>query len=172
MAALGHLHGGTLGIGAGGTGATTASSALAALGGAPLAGPTFTGVVTIPTGAFIADYAPLANPVFTGSMKETKSVMGASAIDLSAGALFTKTISGATTLTVTNVPAAGTVASFTLDLTNGGSAAITFGSGFTAMKWVGGTSPILTVAGRDILVFFTHDGGATWAGLVAGKDVK
>jgi hypothetical protein len=34
---------------------------------APKASPTFTGTVTIPTGASIADYAPLASPAFTGA---------------------------------------------------------------------------------------------------------
>jgi hypothetical protein len=30
----------------------------------------------------------------------------------------------------------------------------------------------LTSAGRDVLGFFTHDGGTTWSGLVLAKDVK
>lgn len=34
---------------------------------APLASPTFTGTVTIPSGASIAGYAPLASPAFTGT---------------------------------------------------------------------------------------------------------
>lgn len=34
---------------------------------APLASPTFTGVVTIPSGASIAGFAPLASPAFTGT---------------------------------------------------------------------------------------------------------
>jgi len=59
--------GGTLAVANGGTGSTTASSALTALGAAPLASPTFTGTVTIPSGAVISGFAPLASPVFTGS---------------------------------------------------------------------------------------------------------
>lgn len=102
-------------------------------------------------------------------LKETKVAMAANNIDLSAGNLFTKTISGATTLTVSNVPAAGAAATFMLDLTNGGSAAITYWSG---VKWAGGTAPTLTAAGRDVLGFYTHDGGTTWTGLVLAKDVK
>lgn len=39
---------GTIPIANGGTGQTSAAAALAALGGAPLAGPTFTGIVTLP----------------------------------------------------------------------------------------------------------------------------
>ena len=37
-------------------------------GKANIASPTFTGTVTIPTGASIADYAPLASPTFTGTV--------------------------------------------------------------------------------------------------------
>ena len=105
----------------------------------------------------------------SGSMLEARVAMGASDIDLRAGNYFTRTISGATTLTVSNVPAAGTAASFILDLTNGGSATITWWSG---MKWAGGTAPTLTSSGRDVLGFFTHDAGTTWTGLLLGKDVK
>jgi hypothetical protein len=104
-----------------------------------------------------------------GALQETRSVIGASDINLLLGNIFTRTISGATTLTVSNVPASGVVVSFILDLTNGGSAAITWWAG---MKWAGGTVPTLTAAGRDVLGFFTHDGGTTWTGLLLGKDVK
>ena len=52
----------------GGTGSTTATAGLAALGGAPSASPTFTGTVTIPAGAAIAGYAPTASPTFTGTV--------------------------------------------------------------------------------------------------------
>lgn len=107
-------------------------------------------------------------PTITG-LKETKVAMAANAIDLTLANYFTKTISGATTLTVSNVPATGIAASFILDLTNGGSAVITW---FSGVKWAGGTAPTLTTAGRDSIGFFTHDGGTTWSGLVLGKDIK
>lgn len=112
--------------------------------------------------------APTATPTITG-LREVRAALPANNIDLATGNVFTKTISAATTLTVSNVPATGTTASFILDLTNGGSAAITWWSG---VKWAGGTIPTLTAAGRDVLGFFTHDGGTTWTGLVLGKDVK
>lgn len=110
----------------------------------------------------------LTNKTIIGA-REARVAMGANNVDLLAGNFFTKTISGATTFTVSNVPAAGTAASFILDLTNGGSGAITWWSG---MKWAGGTAPTLTASGRDCLGFFTHDGGATWTGLLLGKDIK
>jgi hypothetical protein len=110
----------------------------------------------------------LTNKTITG-LKETRVAMGANDIDLSAGNYFTKTISGATTLTVSNTASSGTACAFILDLTNGGSATITY---FANVKFVGGTAPTLTAAGRDTLGFFTHDGGSTWTGLVLGLDIK
>lgn len=107
--------------------------------------------------------------IFYKAEMSARVAMAANDIDLTAGNFFTKTISGATTLTVSNVPASGTTASLILDLTNGGSATITWWSG---VKWAGGTAPTLTSAGRDVLGFYTHDGGTTWTGLVLGKDVR
>ena len=106
----------------------------------------------------------LTNKTITGTV-ETKVAMGANDIDLSAGNYFTKTISGATTLTVSNVASSGSVSAFVLELTNGGSAAVTFFSGIT---WAAATPPTLTAAGVDTLAFFTSDGGTTWRGFVLG----
>lgn len=125
------------------------------------------GDVTL-TGTQTLTNKTLTTPLVTG-LRETLTAMGANAIDLATGNFFSKTISGATTFTVSNVPATGTAATFILDLTNGGSDAITW---FAGVKWAGGTAPTLTAAGRDVLGFFTHDGGTTWTGLVMGKDVK
>jgi hypothetical protein len=108
------------------------------------------------------------SPTITG-LKETNVTMAANDINLSSGNYFTKTISTATTLTVSNVPDTGTVGSFILNLTNGGAAAITWWSG---MKWAAGTPPTLTASGRDSLGFYTYDGGTTWTGLVLSKDIK
>ena len=84
------------------------------------------------------------------------------------GNLFSKTITGATSFLVSNVPVAGNVASFMLELTNAGTN-ITY---WTGVKWAGGTLPTLTVAGKDMLGFITHDGGATWIGSLFAKDFK
>lgn len=121
------------------------------------------------TSSASSTYLALAGGALTGGLREAKVAMAANDISLSAGNYFTKTISTATTLTVSNVPTTGTAASFILDLTNGGAGTITW---WTGMKWAGGTAPTLTASGRDVLGFFTHDGGTTWTGLVLGKDVK
>ena len=105
----------------------------------------------------------------SGAIIERREAVAASDIDLSKGNYFTRTITTTTTLTVSNVPSSGSVASIILDLTNGGAGTITWWSG---TKWVGGTAPTLTTSGRDVLGFFTHDGGTTWSGFLIGKDVK
>ena len=103
------------------------------------------------------------------ALAETKVAMAANDIDLSAGNLFTKTIAGATTLTVSNWLSSGNANSFILELTDGGSAAITW---FSGVKWAGGTAPTLTAAGVDILGFYSHDGGTTVRGILLSKDSK
>ncbi len=105
----------------------------------------------------------------SGAIIEKKSDISASEIDLSKGNFFSKTISGATTFTITNVPVSGNVASFILDLTNGGSATITW---WATIKWPSGVQPSFTASGRDTLAFFTYDGGTTWNGFAIGLDIK
>ena len=115
---------------------------------------------------------PLTGGTMTGAItaiRETKVAMDANNIDLATGNLFTKTITVATTLTISNALADGNANSFILELTNGGSKIITWWSG---MKWAGGTAPTLTTDGVDILGFYSHDGGTTWRGIVMSKDSK
>ena len=115
---------------------------------------------------------PLSGGTMTGAItaiRETKVAMAANNIDLATGNLFTKTISGATTLTISNALDTGNVNSFMLELTNGGSAVVTW---FSGVKWAGGTAPTLTASGKDILGFYSHDGGTTWNILGINKDVK
>lgn len=83
--------------------------------------------------------------------------VSASAIDCSQGIIFTKTASGGLTWTFTNVPA-GTYAGI-LELTNGGTGTQTFPSG---SKWASGGTPTLSASGKDLLTFYTPDGGTTW----------
>ena len=115
-------------------------------------------------GNTLTGVAPTTTPTLTG-VKETKVAMGGNDIDLSAGNYFTYTLSGAQTLTVSNVASSGSVSAFVLEVTNGGSAALTFFSGVT---WAAATAPTLTAAGVDTLAFFTSDNGTTWRGFVLG----
>lgn len=78
-------------------------------------------------------------------------------IDCSAGNYFTKTINGASTFTVSNVPASRTF-SFTLELTHT-SGAVTW---FSGVEWPGGTAPTLTTGKTHLFMFVTDDGGTRW----------
>lgn len=132
---------------------------------------TTTGTQTLSNKTLTAPVLNQANivlPLVTG-MTETAVSIPASNIDLAAGNFFNKTISTATTFTVSNIATSGVTNSFILELTNPGSASITWWSG---VKWAGGTAPTLTTLGKDILGFYTLNGGATWIGLVLGKDIK
>ena len=100
---------------------------------------------------------------------ETKVAMAAHAVDLSLGNVQTYTLSGNQTLTFTNPPASGTSGSFTLLVTNGGSATLTWP---TSDDWAGGTAPTLTASGIDAMVFTTIDGGTIWYGFAAGLDLS
>jgi len=107
-------------------------------------------------------------PTIAG-LREVRVALGDSSINLTAGNVFTKTITANTTFTVTNMAAAGTTHSFVLELTNAGAYVITWWTGIT---WPGGVAPTLTVSGRDVLGFYTHDAGLTWTGFILAKDAK
>jgi len=107
-------------------------------------------------------------PRFT-DYAETKAAMSANAVDLTLGNVQTYTLSGNQTLTFTNPPATGKSGSFTLMVTNGGSATLTWPG---TVDWPDGSAPSLTSSGLDVLVFTTIDAGTTWLGFTAGLDVK
>ncbi len=102
-------------------------------------------------------------------LQEVHVPVTANELDLSAGNLFSKVLTGPTTFTVVGIAEAGAVSSFTLELTNGGDYAIAWWSG---IRWAGGTGPSLTPAGTDVLGFYTYDGGATWVGTTVAKDIR
>ncbi len=91
---------------------------------------------------------------------------GTQDIDLLLGNVVTATVdTSANTFTFSNPAATGTCSSFTLKLTNGGSQVVNWPA---SVKWQGGTAPVLTSSGVDVLTFFTVDGGTTWYGFTAG----
>ena len=138
--------------------ATTAGNAnTLATAALPKAGGTVTGLVNmsdqIVQRPVLKDYA------------ETKVAMSAHDVDLELGNVFTYTLSGAQTLTFTNPAASGTACSFTLILSNGGSATLTWP---TSIDWAAATAPTLSSAGVDVLTFTSIDGGTIWYGIAAG----
>ena len=96
----------------------------------------------------------------TGSQTSNISAMGANAVDCSAGNYFTKTITGATTFTFTNVPT-GVAYTFTMEVTLNGSNAITWPA---SVKWPADTAPTITDGKTQLFVFLTDDGGTRWRG--------
>ena len=91
---------------------------------------------------------------------------------LSVGGSFSLTLSDNTTVTFADAPATGS-SGFSLKVKQDAS-----GSGYTvtwpaSVQWPGGTAPDLTATAdkSDVFVFTTDDGGSSFVGLVAGKDI-
>lgn len=92
-----------------------------------------------------------------GTYAQTVVAVAALNIDCSLGNYFTKTINGASTFTVSNVPASRSY-SFTLELTQT-SGAVTW---FSGVEWPGGVAPTLTAGKTHLFMFVTDDGGTRW----------
>ena len=93
-------------------------------------------------------------------------------VSLNAGGSFSLVLSGNTTFTFADAPATGS-SGFSLKITQDAS-----GSGYTVtwpatVKWPGGSAPALTATAdkSDVFVLTTEDAGASFVGLVAGKDI-
>ena len=143
---------------------SAASAAASAADAAAVTGlPSTTGhdgeVLSVASGAMAWAKRDRAVPLAEGTVT-------AGGCDYATGYVFSTTISGATTISLTNVPATGT-AMLMLRLTNGGSATVTWPSG---IKWPGGTAPPLTASGLDEVVLMRTSAGV-WSGAVR-KDVK
>jgi hypothetical protein len=93
----------------------------------------------------------------------------AATIDLSSGTVFTVTLNGNATLTVSNPSGAN---AFTVILTNDGTPNRTVAWAGGSFKFPGGAAALsrtTTASGVDIWVFFSPDGGTTWYGNIAMK---
>jgi hypothetical protein len=120
----------------------------------------------VPTGDFLSIEGSGLAEGYTALSGTTPSV------SLSGGGSFSLVLSGSTTFTFADAPATGS-AGFSLKVTQDAS-----GSGFTvtwpaSVQWPGGTAPELTATAdkSDVFVFTTDDGGSSFVGLVAGKDI-
>tara|TARA_R110001606_G_scaffold387475_1_gene552166 strand:- start:49 stop:948 length:900 start_codon:yes stop_codon:yes gene_type:complete len=95
-------------------------------------------------------------------------------IDVSSGNHFYVDLSaGSTTFAFSNPPASGTSYSLILEVDQGSSSSSTI-SFPSSVKWALGLSPTLTVGASsvDVFVIYTHDGGTTYYGFVAGQDMS
>ena len=118
---------------------------------------TSTGTLNIPNSV---TGVTTATTLTTTVYKTPAVAVGALDIDCSTGNYFTKTINGNSTFTFSGVPAAGTVCSFTLELTHT-SGTVTWP---TSVKWPADTAPTLTNGKTSLFMFVTDDGGTRWRG--------
>ena len=91
---------------------------------------------------------------------ESINTVSGTAIDCAAGNYYTKTVTGATAFTFTNVPTS--VAYFlTIEVTCNGSNAVTWPA---SVKWPADTAPAITDGKTTLFMFVTDDGGTRWRG--------
>ena len=114
--------------------------------------------VTAGVSTFAAATHQNAGTKVTGSYTSNITAMGANDVDCSGGNYFTKTITGATTFTFSNVPTS-TAYIMTMEVTLNGSNAITWPA---AVKWPADTPPTLTDGKTQLFTFVTDDGGTRW----------
>lgn len=110
---------------------------------------------------------PLSNGVLESYREKLVTLSGtAPAINLNNGNVFTHTLSGNTTYSITN--AQSQAHSFTLIITQTSTVrTITFPS---SVKWQDGEIPDLSGASKTyILTFLSVDGGTTWLGMFGGE---
>ena len=150
------------------TGATGAAGFMGSVGPTGPQGPTgaagAASTVAGPTGP-----TGPQGPAGTAPIEVAVDLGTGTAIDLSAGSVFYKTMTSAQTFTLSNVPTSGLVASFILELTNAGTYAPTF---WANVRKAGGTAVSFTASGTDVLGFYTRDGGANWRMIVLSLDSK
>lgn len=170
-------------------------------GVAPLASPTFTGTVALPTTTSIGAVSSTEIGYVDGVTSSIQTQLNTKS------PIASPTFTGTTTTGITDILGSvrgnvTTVAASSVDCSEGNyfiktvSGALTWtttnipasrsysflleltngGTGaqtwFTGIKWPGGTAPTLTAAGVDVLGFITDDGGTTWRGVLLMKDSK
>ena len=101
------------------------------------------------------------------------SSSGAATIDCEAGNVFSHTLSENTTYTFSNPPASGTAYGFSLKIVQDASASGYTATWPTSVDWPNGSAPTFTstASAVDQLVFYTHNGGVTWYGFIAGQNL-
>ena len=96
-----------------------------------------------------------------GSQVANVTEISGTAIDCASGNYFTKTITGATAFTFTNIPASGTEYSMTVELDLNGNNGVTWPA---SVKWPADTAPTITDGKTQLFMFVTVDGGTKWRG--------
>lgn len=94
---------------------------------------------------------------------------GTRTINLQSGNYVSATVTGTTSFVFSNPLSSPNACGFVLELTNGGSATVTWP---VEVRWPKGVAPSLTSSGVDVLVFITDDGGSNWRGVASMLDSK
>jgi hypothetical protein len=118
---------------------------------------------------------PKAGGVMTGEIdtltqiytsSDLGNMSGTSTLDFNAANAFYGTVTGAVSIAFSNVPSSGKFVFGLLEITNGGSNVSWPGY----VKWPGGSTPILTTSGVDLITLYTRDGGTTWRATLAQEN--
>jgi len=136
------------------------------------------GVVTLRTNSTTRATITAAGFTQPVAYADTVSALGntgtATTINLQNANVFTATLTGNCTFTLSNPIATGS-SSFTLILTNDGTAGRTVAWSGGSFVFPGGAASLsrtTTANAVDVWVFFTPNGGTTWYGNIAMKDMK
>ncbi len=111
---------------------------------------------------------PISGGVLENYREKLVTLSGTSvAINLSLGNVFTHTLSGNTTYSITNA-VSGQAHSFTLMITQTATVrTLTFPA---SVKWQGGEIPDMSTANKTyVLTFVSVDGGSNWLGMFGGE---
>jgi len=111
---------------------------------------------------------PISGGVLENYREKLVTLSGTSTtINLSLGNVFTHTLSGNTTYSITNA-VSGQAHSFTLIINMGSTVrTLTFPA---SVKWQGGEIPDMSTASKTyVLTFLTINGGTTWLGMFGGE---
>ena len=106
---------------------------------------------------------------FSYDVLDHGTILSNTAINLENGNVQSATIGNSITLSFISPIASGDASTFLLELFDAGSHTVTFPA---SVDWPGGSAPTLSVAGYDILAFYTVDGGTTWRGALASKNSR
>ena len=112
---------------------------------------------------------PVTSSKFTDTLSALGTVTTTGTINLNNGNLFSATLGGNCTFTVSNP---GTVSSFVLILTNDGTAGRTVAWSGGSFRFPGGAAALsrtTSSGGIDIWAFFTPDSGTTYYGNIVQK---
>ena len=137
----------------------------------------YTGDVNITGDVDITGDLDITGELLVDSYNETFAAVTSSSnsttINCETGNVFSHTLSENTTFTFSNPPASGTAYGFSLKIVQDASASGYTVTWPTSVDWTQSITPSLTdtASAVDQFVFYTHDGGTTWYGFTAGKNL-